>query len=1129
MIEFLLSLKINRNDRVRDAARKKNLLRFELLESRYLLSGESLLNLDNNWQSAIFDNGINGTLPIQFERDTATVSPSGEALEVDQPRFGNERTLSEIDSWTAVLPITSNAEIYGSGWDHDGETPLSLLWDSTAHKMTFIRGENFNVVNTITLPGNLDLFRGQVSGYRYIPKAGVVYEGLVVVLLERGRREGTGWIVDGTSFAYTQDYGHTFQRIEQVGGGYDVPPIAGGASDGKNRGQSWSFTNAFPEKSTDDMLGAWFPWADYIYKTSYPQGGQVGVFRARRSSIGEPWVVEPNRLVYETWREDDSGGLHAHTAGMFVDGMVSFWGDVGYRNRMVRHVAADLENYTTTTWTHEEEFQGGWSPSDNPVYLLGNQALSAAPGPNFGEVLVVGDEQPELIMKVERPAHLGEKAIITSLSGSFPGANSGNSFTGRFAPFLQIVRGLGYIALEQSTNVPGANGVFYSSDGIHWAEVLQNPGYAYLYGNQIVTINAGTLYTIPIPTDVSVASPLLLNPGGQNLATLKPVLVGAPAAGNTARRVIYVNGLYKYQDTLVPLDVQPPGPPPVADGMPMWEFTSTGANRNMGGWELGNITSESNKLHWLSAWHYSLDGNGIAPAIRVGDTPNTERASEWVANNQWVPSLNYGVPNSSATGVDEQRFRMMNGLKGPAPRRWLTAIEGYVQGAAPTYPMAPGATGGNELASALLANTTSNWSTALTYGLSQVSAFSTYFDPAGLDTVHTLASIYESAADHIDVIFSRTAATLGVISLDVYDGNVLHNRISFENIYLDRESQIRMVISNSTEELGVTLLVTRNGYGVHSKSVASTGNSIVPTEIRLSNATQTTVEPLEWYAIQFSPTQALSAEQREIMIRQDSMFVQLDVSADSADFDNDGTIGGRDFLIWQRNFGMAQNAEHENGDANNDGRVDEFDLAIWRENYGTEQLSTFQSADFNQDAIVDSHDLTIWQNNYGNFGIQSEGDADKDGSIGGKDLLIWQRQCNVAQLEGLTADGVAEGKLLTPNADDFLATPAGIVSEDNETALNAIQLVNNHQIHFAAKSWVSAPTSPKQETKDEPLDEHQVRELVLIKKYFAVSDVMRSNEMADGLEFLSELSKEANTIRDWNLSADLAIENWQLL
>jgi hypothetical protein len=54
--------------------------------------------------------------------------------------------------------------------------------------------------------------------------------------------------------------------------------------------------------------------------------------------------------------------------------------------------------------------------------------------------------------------------------------------------------------------------------------------------------------------------------------------------------------------------------------------------------------------------------------------------------------------------------------------------------------------------------------------------------------------------------------------------------------------------------------------------------------------------------------------------------------ANDADFDNSGTVDGRDFLTWQRGFGGAGTAT--TGDANGDGQVNTLDYNIWKSKFG---------------------------------------------------------------------------------------------------------------------------------------------------------------------------------------------------
>jgi hypothetical protein len=55
---------------------------------------------------------------------------------------------------------------------------------------------------------------------------------------------------------------------------------------------------------------------------------------------------------------------------------------------------------------------------------------------------------------------------------------------------------------------------------------------------------------------------------------------------------------------------------------------------------------------------------------------------------------------------------------------------------------------------------------------------------------------------------------------------------------------------------------------------------------------------------------------------------------ETADFDGDGDVDGRDFLIWQRGYSLTETATRGDGDANGDGNVDEADLLVWQEQYG---------------------------------------------------------------------------------------------------------------------------------------------------------------------------------------------------
>ena len=64
------------------------------------------------------------------------------------------------------------------------------------------------------------------------------------------------------------------------------------------------------------------------------------------------------------------------------------------------------------------------------------------------------------------------------------------------------------------------------------------------------------------------------------------------------------------------------------------------------------------------------------------------------------------------------------------------------------------------------------------------------------------------------------------------------------------------------------------------------------------------------------------------------MFKDFSVVVGNANFNGDAFVDGKDFLLWQANFGRTSGATLGQGDADGDGDVDSVDLATWKAAFG---------------------------------------------------------------------------------------------------------------------------------------------------------------------------------------------------
>jgi hypothetical protein len=120
----------------------------------------------------------------------------------------------------------------------------------------------------------------------------------------------------------------------------------------------------------------------------------------------------------------------------------------------------------------------------------------------------------------------------------------------------------------------------------------------------------------------------------------------------------------------------------------------------------------------------------------------------------------------------------------------------------------------------------------------------------------------------------------------------------------------------------------------------NTGNGIQSVSIdqKLNDLTWVSLGMFDFTAGEHQITLDAATSSGGSVVIADAVRVVIPVPvSENADFDGDGDVDGRDFLRWQRGFGITGTATQSQGDANDDGNVDAADLVIWQSQYEDSQ------------------------------------------------------------------------------------------------------------------------------------------------------------------------------------------------
>ncbi|TWT47520.1 hypothetical protein [Botrimarina hoheduenensis] len=983
-------------------------LHLESLEPRIVLDAAGVVVGDA--QFLRYDDGVFGTLSPSFSRDVATIDRNGAPLAADERRFGEALPLVADLEWTNTgvqLGSTGVFEVLASGWDHDGVTPLMVVQGVSAQALIIYRGNDFTEVARLSYAGG-DLLEGELPGRRYVPRAAIVYHGLIVIGAQRYENTASGDKEVGIDFFTTQDLGQTLSLVPQADGSPVTPSYPDGVADGSTQLRTWSFMNPFPVQGIEDTNAAWFPWADYIDKRFDPQGGQVGLFRADRDALTGEWIVRPNRVLVTDWVAADAGGFHVHTAAITTGGVLSHWGDVGYRNKTDFH-QIDLENYETAPVVTTTVF-GGYT-SDTAINRTAPQPVSAAPAPTPGGHFASGDNTPDQILEFGALTTTSDALEIDTQVYQPYRNRSGNRFSGMEILHLQWLQGVGYASGSWVDPM-----YHFSPDGERWAAV-QLPdslkGRLWLFGDRMVVLNGREFVTAPLP-QIDEVSPLRLSPGGTNRVAPTLEAQNPIGAGATFRQVWFQDGLWRYADTNVPL-VHQTDPPPFLSEAPVYEVV-VGSTMDLGTWYLqpsGQQQSLS-ESQLIDAWVANLGSQSATVSMNLGILNAGvggflgQSGHEVADNVDWTP---IGVNGKTGTNSSGRVLLDLSTLTINPGAQFLLAIPYFGELDTPPYPLAPQATGSNELELASGFSTGKDWSAGVVFRWPENA-------PMGGSDRMPIGSLLGPTGDVVELSVLYGRGERGLLRADFYHSGALVKTIQVEQPILLRGDWVELVVSSG--ELGSVLSASVAGRTPTSVSVAGEIDLQLNSFVWASRD-GATVTALEAALLVVDADEAWTADQQREWLRgslnEKSVFRAKPAPGD---FNSDGVVNAADRAVWEATLFVPNPGGP--GDANDDGFVDQVDGDLWREQYGQVAM---MHADANCDKVVDVADYTVIRDAMGKPLPPRPGDGNRDGVVDFDDYALWASEYGQTgpqlAMDG-NNDGVVDLADYTFWSDNFGAT-----------------------------------------------------------------------------------------------------------
>lgn len=167
----------------------------------------------------------------------------------------------------------------------------------------------------------------------------------------------------------------------------------------------------------------------------------------------------------------------------------------------------------------------------------------------------------------------------------------------------------------------------------------------------------------------------------------------------------------------------------------------------------------------------------------------------------------------------------------------------------------------------------------------------------------------------------RHVGSTGAVQNDVILSNIVQN--NSEGSPFTRHTVIKLEFNDDPENPAGNSKLTIWQDPVDVSSEAAATAAMAPLELRtFALSANTDLTHLTLAGVDYS--RAASFDEPRLATSWDSVI------GGTADFNEDGSVDGNDFLVWQRNVGIDSGALYGQGDGNRDGAVNGQDLALWK-------------------------------------------------------------------------------------------------------------------------------------------------------------------------------------------------------